>query len=692
MLTSQTMLLISLIALVVFLVYLLVKQRFENSRILEEVEAIEQSRKLNLVKLDLFLNHTSDFLYRYNTKGEIIYASPNVNRILGYDPEGGPILYSSIHTKNPINDSVKKRIEDLLKGHYDVLDPYFVEVFDVHGLPHMLEVFEKPDRNEYGQIETISGIARNITKVHRADLEIKQFEKEQILLLKAFPDFILILNKEGKVLSHYNNNVEFKEVASKIGNGKMIADVFPPDVFKVLEGGLSTAQESGELNTVEININIESQVHHCEGRMVKLTDDKMLLIIRDISAQKKLESSLREAKDLAEEANLLKSNFIATMSHEIRTPMNGIVGMTNLLQETLMNRDQRDYVETIKVSSDILLRIINDVLDFSNIESGKIQLEESVFDLKKVIDESLSLVAYEAKGKNVGLNLLIDEDVPVFICSDRVRLRQILMNLLSDAVKFTEKGFVTVKVSVNNVNIETVDLEFKVKDTGIGALDQNLHRLFKHFSQGDSSLSKRFGGSGIGLAIVRNLVKLLQGKIEVESQENEGTEFRFNIIAKLVSSKAIESVSKVSEKQMFEGRGPLTHVISDKYPLKILLAEDNGINSKLICLILEKMGYRPDIAKNGRIALSMFNETPYDVILMDIQMPVMDGIQATQAIKQLNLEKPPYIIGLSANAFEEDIAHALSIGMDEYFVKPIKFEVLKGKLIQVGQQQFPFVS
>jgi PAS domain S-box-containing protein len=653
---------------------------------------IEKARKKDLFKLDLYLNHTSDFLYRYNTNGEIIYASPNVERILGYELKESPVFYSDIHTTNPINNPAKQRIVDLLKGENDFIDPYFVEVFDAQGIPHMLEVFEKPDKDEFGQITTISGIARNITGIYRAELEVKQFAKEQDLILNALPDFLLTLNPHGEILSHYSNNIKLDGLSLDIENGKNISKVLALEISDALKLGLADAFKSGGLITEEIKIILDGKVHYCEARILKLTENKVLLMIRDVTAQKNLEEGLRASKDAAEQANLLKSNFIATMSHEIRTPMNGIVGMTNLLQETLLDREQRDYIETIKVSSDILLRIINDILDYSNIESGKIQLEESVFELKKVIDESLNLVAFEAKGKNIGLNLMIDDNVPNFICSDRIRLRQILMNLLSNAVKFTEKGFIAVRVKVISLNSKTVELEFQVKDTGIGVPSQHLNALFKHFSQGDSSHSRRFGGSGLGLAIVKNLVKLLKGKIHVESQENEGSKFTFSIKAKLATAELIDITTKETDKKISNSRLPLAHVISDKYPLKILLAEDNGINSKLICLVLEKMGFKPDIAKNGSIALSMFKETPYDVILMDIQMPVMDGIQATQAIVQLKLEHPPHIIGLSANAFEEDIAHALSIGMDDYFVKPIKFEVLKDKLKEIGRQKFPFVS
>jgi signal transduction histidine kinase/ActR/RegA family two-component response regulator len=674
------------------LIYVVAKSKKQTQKLVNQLQELERFRQAELVNLDIFLDHTSDFLYRYNLKGEIFYTSANIKRVLGYDTISKPILFKEIQTDNPINNQVKHRLKGLLDGSIVKLDPCFVEVLDAEKHPHIFETFEKPNFNENGQIESITGIARNITNIYKAELEIKQYEMEQELILKTLPDTMLILDPNGQVLSFYANDSNLRMLNSKLAVTKPLEAIFDEALNEKLGNGLKKAFATRELVNVNFKLESDQLKRFCEGRFISLTESRVLLVIREITSQKRLEKGLREAKEAAEMANLAKSNFLATMSHEIRTPMNGVIGMTNLLQETLLNREQRDYVETMKVSGETLLRIINDILDFSIIESGKVELEESVFGLKRVMEESLNLVAYEAKGKNIGLNLFIDEDVPEFVCSDPDRLRQILVNLLSNAVKFTERGFVSVKISLVELKPKTANIEFKIKDTGIGVPDSKLPDVFKRFSQGDSSNSRRFAGAGLGLAIVKNLVKLFNGKVSLESKEGKGTVFTFNIKVKLASS---ESVSELSSKQnqisKYE-RNPLEHVVSDKYPLKILLAEDNGINAKLTCLVLEKMGFVPDLAKNGVIALSLYKETRYDLILMDIQMPVMDGIETTKAIRELGLDPPPYIIGLSANAFEEDIVNAKKIGMDDYIVKPLKFEELKSKLIQVGRQRFPFVS
>jgi signal transduction histidine kinase/CheY-like chemotaxis protein len=675
-----------------FLVYVVVKSKKQTQKLTNQLQDLERSRQVELVNLDLFLDHTSDFLYQYNLKGEIFYASANIKRILGYDAALKPILFKEIQTENLLNNQAEQRLQGLLDGSLVKLDPYFVEVLDAEKQPHLFEAFEKPNFNEKNELESITGIARNITNIYKAQLEIKQYEKEQELILNALPDTMLILDPNGQVLSFYANDSSFKMLNAKLAVNRPLKAIFNEALNKKLGNALKSAFETRELVNINFKLDIDHVERFCEGRFISLTDSRVLLVIREITSQKRLEKGLREAKEAAEMANLAKSNFLATMSHEIRTPMNGVIGMTNLLQETLLNREQRDYVETMKVSGETLLRIINDILDFSKIESGKVELEESVFGLKRMVEESLNLVAYEAKGKNIGLNLFIDEDVPEFICSDPNRLRQILVNLLSNAVKFTERGFVSVKISLVELTPKTANIEFKIKDTGIGVPDSKLPDVFKQFSQGDSSNSRRFAGAGLGLAIVKNLVKLFNGKVSLESKEGKGTVFTFNVKVKLASSKSVTELSTKQSRISKYERNPLEHVLSDKYPLKILLAEDNGINAKLTCLVLEKMGFIPDLAKNGVIAVSMFKETRYDLILMDIQMPVMDGMEATKAIVELGLEPAPYIIGLSANAFEEDIANAKKIGMNDYVVKPLKFDELKNKLIEVGRQRFPFVS
>ncbi|KYG71384.1 signal transduction histidine kinase [Roseivirga ehrenbergii] len=672
--------------------YLLFQAKQKTTSLQGELHAVKEKYDENQFQLDFFLDHTSDFLFKFNTKGIVTYSSMNVVRVMGRNPNIRLAHYSTSYTDNPINDKARERIDGFLAGKYDSVPPYFVEVNDSKGYPHMLEVFHKPIYNDQGELISVTGIAKNITGIYNAELEIKKFEKEQMLILDAIPDTMFTFDKKGVFLNYHAKNEMGVILSAEKRIGDNIVDIFPESIISLMTAGLKKALETDQMQTVEFKLQVNKKEHFCEGRFIKLTDDRILLMMRDITAQKQLEEGLKLAKEAAENANQAKSTFLATMSHEIRTPMNGVIGMTNLLNETLLNPEQRDYVETIKVSGETLLRILNDILDYSRIESGKITLEDSVFGLKRVVEESLNLVAYEAKGKKVGLNLIIDENVPEFFFADRNRLGQILVNLLSNAVKFTERGFVSVRVSLIEIKGDTANIEFKIQDTGIGVAKEEIKNLFKEFTQVESSNSRRFGGSGLGLAIVKNLLKLYNGKVSVQSELGVGSLFSFNVHLNLAVEGMVEGKMEHSTKSSRYETGKLAGVLSGKYPLKILLAEDNKINSKLICLILERMGYIPALAKTGLEALSKMQAETFDVILMDVQMPVMDGLEATKKIKALDLNTPPYIIGISASAFDEDVQKALESGMDDYLIKPVKFDALREKLIQVGQRRFPFVS
>tara|TARA_R110001599_G_scaffold161642_5_gene350335 strand:+ start:49376 stop:51445 length:2070 start_codon:yes stop_codon:yes gene_type:complete len=674
------------------LAYFLFQTHKKKSLLEEEVNALNEKYEEDQFHLDFFLEHTSDFLFKFDTKGIVNYSSMNVVRIMGRNPNVRLAHYSTSYSDNPINLKARERIDGFLSGKYDSVPPYFVEVNDARGLPHMLEVFHRPNYNDQGELISVTGIAKNITGIYNAELEIKKFEKEQILILDAIPDTMFTFDKQGFLLNYHAKNEIATMLSAEKRLGENVVDIFPENIISLMSESLGKAHLTEEMQTVEFKLITKKEEHVCEGRFIKLTDDRILLMMRDITPQKQLEEGLKLAKEAAESANQAKSTFLATMSHEIRTPMNGVIGMTNLLHDTLLNTEQRDYVDTIKVSGETLLRIINDILDYSRIESGKVTLEDSVFGLKRVVEESLKLVAYEAKGKKVGLNLYIDENVPEFFYTDRNRLGQILVNLLSNAVKFTERGFVSVKISLIDLKDDIANIEFKIQDTGIGVAKEEIKNLFKEFTQVESSNSRRFGGSGLGLAIVKNLLKLYNGKVSVQSELGKGSLFTFNVFLRL-------AIGEMTEKEREDAGGSgsyevdkLGDVLSGKYPLKILLAEDNKINSKLICLILERMGYIPDLAKTGMEALSQMQVNTFDVILMDVQMPVMDGIEATSKIRDLNLNTPPYIIGISASAFDEDVQNALDSGMDDYLIKPLKFDALRDKLIEVGQRRFPFVS
>ncbi len=790
-----------------------------NRQLIEENEErriIEERLKLSDERLRLSLDATQIGIFEWVTNTPEIYINSGFWSYLGFPDHPSTSLIDEWNERIHPDDfpSYKKASKRLLTGDDSFMSPEY-RIQDADNNWHWIYVRARAvTHHADGQAARIVGTLQDITerKASEAALRTSQASARKLALVASRTDnLVIIATPEGniewinesfeRILGHNLKSVQGRPLVDFVTG----ADT-PASTRQLILDALT--RRRGLVCDVT-NRSITGENYHLRLELQPVFDEQgaienFITIQADITARVQTEHELRRAKTEADEASRAKSEFLASMSHEIRTPMNGVIGMTSLLLDTPLNADQRDCVNTIRVSGDSLLTIINDILDFSKIEAGHMDLEHMPFDLAVCIEETIDLFAAPAIAKNIDLGYSISPEVPDWVEGDITRLRQILANLVNNAVKFTERGFISVGVHMP----EPGRLAFRVQDTGIGIPADRHDRLFKPFSQVDSSTTRKYGGTGLGLVICERLCRLMDGTIEVESELGRGSTFTANLHIDAAKNSPV-STARISEELIGKpvlildtnpvnqcrysgllttvgagprpakdpdaaiaqlntaGEAPATAIIdaayatnlnliaaltrarcevvwlttpgtpsncpattdrpvtklnkpvknqsllrslqlvtgpiypdtshlpssdttppllSIRFPLRVLLVEDNLVNQKVALRFLDRLGYQADAVANGLEAVSSLQARRYDLVFMDLHMPEMDGLEATRRIRELLPDgEQPRIIALTANAHEANRQECMAAGMDAFITKPIKLGDIEQAIIRYGQ-------
>jgi len=527
---------------------------------------------------------------------------------------------------------------------------------------------------EMGGRKCIYSLARDITERKKAESLIRKSQAKYyslfMNLMDAFAYSSIMYDDDGRpedfIVTEINSAFE-KMFSMKLEEivGKTCTELLPQFSGYLLKRLKESQKPNGRINNIRIDEYYVKELEQWYSFLIFEPDKGFLAItIEQVSEKKIVEVELKKAKEAAEAANKAKSEFLANMSHEIRTPINGMVGMIDLTLLTELDFEQRDNLNTAKTCADSLLRIINDILDFSKMEAGKLIIESVHFDIKELIADLVKIHSVHAENKGIELSYGLSSSIPQYLQGDPMRLSQVLNNLINNAIKFTEKGEVSIAIKKNSESDGFVELHFSVSDTGVGIDKKDIQRLFRTFSQLDGSFTKKHGGTGLGLVISKQLVEMMGGKLWAESEKGKGSFFHFKLAFK--TGRKLEEMPK-----------SVSRVNRTLNALNILTVEDDKISRRVIEKMLAEKGHSVDTAGNGLEALKKVQDKTYDVILMDIQMPEMNGLQATQKIRELEGEgRHTPIIALTAYALQGDRERFLAMGIDEYIPKPVHMEEL----------------
>ena len=666
------------------------------------------------------------FLASLDEGEQEFYVSPQIEAILGYSQEEwleNPILwYRQLHPDDqerwqaefagtvlggvPFRSDYRFFARDgrvvWVRGEAQIVRdaggrPMFLQgiAFDITErkeaeaiLRRSREQLEDEVRRRTSELAEINrALQAEMAERRRADLALRDREARLRSIVESAADGIILIDDRG-IVEAFNPAAEriFGYQASEI-LGRSLKVLMPSRYHGPHDASLTNYLATGVRKVIGIGRDVIGLRKDGGTFPMELAVSETLTgqarkftgIVRDVTVRKREEAALIEAKLAAEAANRLKGEFLANMSHEIRTPMNGILGMTELALETDLDAPQRDFLETVKSSANALMTIIDDILDFSKIDAGKLDLDPIEFPLREFLSEALKPEVVRAQAEGLELRCQVADDVPHAVVGDPGRLRQVLVNLLGNAIKFTPQGVIEVRVGleaspVPHPKVEEERLRFSVRDTGIGIPPDKLHLIFNSFTQADGSMTRKFGGTGLGLTISRRLVELMGGRIWVDSELGLGTTFFFTALLPRPSTVALPVPPEAVPAPVPEP--------SPSASLRVLLVEDNPVNRKLAVRLLERNGSRVAVAGDGREALATLERATFDLVVMDIQMPVLDGLETIAIIRERDLATGRHqpVIAMTANAMKGDRERCLEAGFDDYVSKPVRWPALKAAI------------
>jgi PAS domain S-box-containing protein len=639
----------------------------DTSREVEAQIEIEKSEQ----KFRQLVELADDIIYQTDLTGNFTYANPQAQKLTGYDEDE---LLNMHFIRLLREDYQSKMMEFYMKQLSEETRSTYFEFPMITKYGKSVWLGQNVNLvYEGNQVVGIIAMARDITARIVSDTQLRNSEEKYRGILENMELGLLEVNMENRISKAYPRFCELSGYSEEELIGRIPEDfLLHQDSIKVMEKQ-QEFRRKGEGSVYEVQLRCKdgsykwvaisgAPFYDFEGKQ-----EGSLGIHLDISNHRRLEEELKKANEMAVASSKAKELFLANMSHEIRTPLNAVIGITQLLARSKLDPKQKNYVDTISKSADNLLLLVNNILDVSKIEANSLELEYVSFDLKKTLDHTISSLHYMAKSKGLGLKLLTNDTLRSFYVGDQLRLSQILINLINNAIKFTKEGMVNILVEAEDNKDGSHQITFQVKDTGIGISQEAQKKIFEDFTQASNATSRKYGGTGLGLSICRELVALYGAELKVNSEEGKGSTFYFTLKMDLADTENFADEEILDSELDWSG-------------IKILVAEDNKVNQFVAVNFIEGWGAKALVAENGKIAVDLTKENDdIDIILMDMQMPEMNGVEASLHIRN-KLKKTLPIIALTANAIKGDDEKCLQAGMNSYLSKPFKEEDLKSEI------------